>query len=176
MENTSLRIPHDLGGGMVDTRAEIMPIFDYQHALAPTQRLTSNVTLTGNSTAINRTVKIVDEFGDPLPGAHVYFDQNSGTTTNFDGIASISGDGNREIYISYVGFKPAKYHFNTLPSTVKLLMDGDLGEVVITAPAKATAIDSRVPKYLFPAIGGIALLLILMSMAGNESGPKEVTL
>ena len=179
MENSSLRIPQELGGGMIDTRSTIQPVFDYQHALAPIQRLSATVptaTATVTATAINRTVKVVDEFGDPLPGAHIYFSQNSGTTTNFDGIASLSGDGNREVHISYVGFKPAKYLFKSLPSTVKLIMDSELGEVFITAPAKSAAIDSKVPKYLFPAIGGIALLLILMSMAGSQSGPKEVTL
>lgn len=170
MEPTLLRIPQELGGGTVSTRTTIKPISNYN--TAPTTSLTSTAVSTA---AINKTVKVVDEFGNPLPGAHIYFTQNSGVTTDFNGIASLSGDGSKEVTISYVGFKPAKYVFKSLPFTVKLEMDNELGEVLITAPAKAAATDSKVPKYLFPAIGGIAFLLIMMSMAGG-SNPKEVTL
>lgn len=151
MKEITYKIPSELGGGL-------------------------GVYSTGST--VTRTVKIVDEFGDPLPGAHIYFGQNSGTTTDFNGLASLSGEEDREVTISYVGFKSQKFPFGSLPSRVQLTMDSDLGEVIITAPsaAKAAASDSRVPKYLFPAIGGIALLLMLMSLGSPSPEPKEITL
>lgn len=130
------------------------------------------VTATVNATAMTtKTVKVLDETGAPLPGANVYFNSTSGTTTDFDGFASLSNaDPTKIVTISYMGFNSQSFRLKDLPSAVKLVPGETLGEVIVTAPAPKKGL----PKYLIPAIGGVALLLILMS-AGNPS-PKEVTL
>ncbi len=161
---TNLEIPSELGGGSIER-----PIVEPVLSLQPKQTLSYS-----SPEKITRTVRVLDDQGSPLPGAHVYFDQNAGTTTSFNGTASITGEPDREVYISYMGFSPAGYTLRNLPSTVKLAAGESLDEVIITAPAKAAKTDSKVPKYLFPAVGGVALLLILMSM--GSPAPKEVTL
>ena len=140
------------------------PIFRTTSAPAPTTKITRNV-------------RVLDDQGTPIPGAHVYFNQNTGTTTNFNGQASISStDPNKKVYITFVGFEAQGFRLADLPATVTMKAGETLKEVVITAPSGRKT-DSKVPKYLFPAIGGIALLAILMSMAGGKgSTPKKVTL
>lgn len=132
------------------------------------------------SSPVTKTVKIVDEYGDPLPGAHIFFDKNNGTTTDFDGFATISSnEGSRELTISFMGFNAQKFRIDQLPSKVRLEPGESLGEVIITSKPKPTPMktDSQVPKYLFPAIGGLALLLILMqSTNGGSNAPKKVNL
>lgn len=164
LDNKLVRIPDDMGGGYLP-----------QPKAEPVQTVYKTTTV--NSSAITRTVRVVDDYGTPIPGAHVYFDQKTGTTTNFNGEASISADsGNKKVYISYVGFAPQGFTLQNLPSTVKMTAGETLDEVIIDAPKKTAAkSDSKVPKYLFPAIGATALLLILMN-AGSPTKPKEVTL
>ena len=165
LENNLVRIPSDLGGGYLPVKPKLEPAQPVIQTL-------------NRTSPVSRTVRVVDEYGTPLPGAHVYFDQNDGATTNFNGEASISDeDPNRKVYVSFVGFEPQGFTLQNLPSTVKLTAGETLNEVIIDAPAKKTAAgsDSKVPKYLFPAIGGVALLLILMN-AGSPTPPKEVTL
>ena len=166
----NLQIPADLGGGSI-TRKTTEPVLsttNYKPVLEP-------VRMTATATVVSKKVRVLDDQGTPLPGAHVYFDQNEGTATNFNGEAELSStDPNRKVYISYVGFEPKAFTLQSLPATVRLSPGETLEEVVIDAPAKAAKSDSNVPKYLFPAIGGVALLLILMSM--GSPAPKEVTL
>ena len=162
-----LEVPSELGGGSIQ-RPLAETVVPSGYTAQPRQ------TLSLAPEKITRTVRVLDDQGTPLPGAHVYFDNSSGTTTNFNGTASITGEPDREVYVSYIGFSPSGYTLRNLPSTVKLTPGESLDEVVITAPAKAAKTDSKVPKYLFPAIGGVALLLILMSM--GSPAPKEVTL
>ena len=166
LDNNLVRIPDDLGGGYLP-KPTVEPII---------KPVVKPVNLTGSS-PVSRTVRVVDDYGTPLPGAHVYFSQNSGTTTNFNGEASISSeDPNKKVYVSYTGFSPQGFTLKSLPSTVKLTAGETLDEVIIDAPTKTAAgSDSKVPKYLFPAIGATALLLILMN-AGSPTKPKEVTL
>lgn len=118
-----------------------------------------------------KTVKVTDEFGTPLPGAHVYFTQNNGTTTDFNGNASLSSNsGAIQTHISYMGFKTQTYPFNALPATVKLQPAANaLNEVVVTAPSG----KKEVPKYLFPALGAAALLLIVMSIGSPPAQPPN---
>ena len=162
-----LRIPEDLGGGRISHE----PISPVRHYLKPEPIIQDPVMQTFESNSVtHKTIKVTDEQGMPLPGAHVYFDHNSGETTNFDGFASLSSsDADKIVTISYVGFQPQRFPLNDLPSVVQLTPGEILDEVVVTAPGK-----DGVPKYLFPAIGGVALLLILMASSGGSSKPQIV--
>ena len=165
------RIPEEYGGGTFYTRPIVEPVLSPSY-----QPVNEPIRMTAVSTKTTRKVRVTDDQGTPLPGAHVYFDQNNGTTANFNGEATVSStDPSRKVYISYVGFEPKGFRLQDLPSSVRLSPGEMLNEVIVDAPAKAAKTDSQVPKYLFPAIGGIALLAILMSM-GSPAAPKEVTL
>lgn len=130
----------------------------------------SNYQTTGAST-ITRQTMVVDEFGNPLQRAHVYFSQNNGTTTNAKGIAFLTGSPGQTVTISYVGMGTKQFSLENLPPKITLIMQANqMDEVVVTSKKK-----KETPKYLWPAIGGVAALLILMSI-GSENEPKKVTL
>jgi len=117
---------------------------------------------------VTKTVQVVDERDNPLEGAHLTF-SGKGSTTNANGIANIVTSASDKISISYVGKEPDYYQVGNLPSKIIMIDQVEsLGEVVINSPKK-----NGTPKYLFPALGATALLLLLMSI-GPE--PKEVTL
>jgi len=129
----------------------------------------TDVQITGTN-SITKQTKVVDEFGNPLEKAHVYFSQNKGTTTNANGIAFLTGNPSQTVSISYVGMGTKQFSLETLPPKITLIMQANqMDEVVVTSKKKET------PKYLWPAIGGVAALLILMSI-GSENEPKKVTL
>jgi hypothetical protein len=112
-----------------------------------------------------KQIKIVDEFNNPLVGAHVK-QTGRGSSTGKDGIAYIHNDYGPAT-ISYVGTKTQTHSFNSIPAKVVMKMDS-LDEVVVQSNPK-----QETPKYLWPAIGFTVGLLILMSV-GSE--PKKVTL
>lgn len=120
---------------------------------------------------ITRSIKVVDEFGYPVSGAHIYFSPNNGTSTNSNGTAALTGDPFSTINISFIGKTTEQYTFQNVPKTVVLLEEFySLDEVVITAPK----IKKETPNYVFPALGAAALLLVLMSL-GSGPSPKEIT-
>lgn len=118
---------------------------------------------------INKYTNVYDEFGDPLKGAHLAIGKYIGTTTNSNGYAELTANGDAVVRVSYVGKVPQYYKLVDLPKKITLKMES-LDEVVVEAPKKAA---KKPPKYLVPAIGGALLLIALMSF-GSE--PKEVTL
>lgn len=119
---------------------------------------------------ITKSVRILDDQGTPLPGVHVFFDQQTGTVTDFNGVATLSAnDAASQVYITHVGFSPVAYAFKDLPVTVQLTSGESLNEVIIDAAKKNS-------KYLIPAaIGGAALLIFLLTR-GKKKEPKKVTL
>ena len=128
----------------------------------------TDVQITGTN-SITRQTKVVDEFGNPLEKAHVYFSQNNGTTTNANGTAFITGAPSQTVTVSYVGMGTKQFSLEHLPPKITLIMQANqMDEVVVTS-------KKETPKYLWPAIGGVAALLILMSI-GSENEPKKVTL
>lgn len=125
---------------------------------------------------ITVTVRVVDEFGNPVDRAHLFISKSNGAVTNSNGFASITGNAYDSLTISHMGKKPEKFTLQNTPKELVLREDfADLDEVIITAAGRPKPVpDAPMPKYLIPAVGGFALLLILMSMAGSE--PKEITL
>ncbi len=121
-------------------------------------------------------VRVINEFGEPLRNAHIFTSKSNGTTTNSSGSATLTGDAYATVTISHIGKKPMQYTLQNTPSEVILKADYQgLDEVVITAPkAPGVKPDAPLPKYLIPAIGGLALLAILMSASGSK--PQNVTL
>lgn len=119
-------------------------------------------------TPITRTIRVIDEFGQPLYGAHVILSSTQGTTTNDKGIATITGDAYSKVRITFIGKTVEEHMLQNVPATVMLYEDFEsLDAVVITS-------RPNTPSYLFPALGAAALLLVLMSLGGEE--PKKVTL
>lgn len=113
---------------------------------------------------MRKTIKIVDEFDNPLSGAHV-IQTGRGSSTGNDGIAYINSE-NGGVTISYVGTQTQTRSFDAVPSKVIMKMES-LDEVTVMAKKEKT------PKYLVPAIGAGLLLIALMSF-GEET--KEITL
>lgn len=121
-------------------------------------------------------VRVMDEFGQPVRNAHVFTSKTNGATTNSNGYASLTGDAYATVTVSHVGKKPVQYTLQSTPTSVVLKEDyNSLDEVVITG-SKSPGIkpDASMPNYLVPAIGGLALLAILMSASGSK--PQNVTL
>ena len=119
---------------------------------------------------LTRSTRIVDEFNNPLEGVNIYWENGTkGTSTDANGEATIVTPVDQKVTISYVGKYSDTYQASKLPPKI-IMMDEvqTLGEVVITNKPK-----NKTPKYLWPALGGTALLFILMSL-GSE--PKKVTL
>lgn len=121
---------------------------------------------------ITKYTNVVNEFGEPLQGAHLAIGSYIGTTTNNSGFGELTANGDAIVRVSYVGTQPQAYKLLDLPKRITLKMES-LDEVVITAPKKTTNTMDKTPKYLIPAIGAGLLLIALMSF-GEEA--KEVTL
>lgn len=119
---------------------------------------------------ISKSTRVVDERDKPLEGAHIYWENGTkGTTTNANGEANLVTPVDQKVTISFVGKYKDNYQVSQLPPKI-IMMDKiqTLGEVVLTNKPKSTT-----PKYLWPALGATALLMIVMSL-GSE--PKKVTL
>ena len=124
------------------------------------EKIIPNLLSVGLGYSATRQVKVVDEFGSPLSKAHVFFSENNGTATNAGGYAFLTGDSEAIVNLSYMGKKTKKFKFGDLPPVVTLNEDfSELPEVVVTAKKK-----DETPKYLWPAIGATAGLMILMSI------------
>lgn len=115
-----------------------------------------------------KKIQVVDEFDTPLVGAHVR-QNNKGAATLRNGVTYLNSDYPGDIVISYVGTQTQVHSFDSVPEKVIMKMES-LNEVVVTAKKP----ESQMPKYLIPAIGATALLLILMS--SSSGSPKKVTL
>lgn len=121
-------------------------------------------------------VRVMDEFGYPISNAHVFTSEKNGSITNSNGYASLTGNAYDLVTVSYVGKKPLQYTLQNTPREVVLFESFEsLDEVTIVGPKKPPIKpDPALPKYLIPAIGGLALLAILMSSNGPD--PLKVTL
>lgn len=171
----------DLITDPVLTREPVKTVLDPVYKPEPVYQEPTKVTAPVQTTApivsakIAKTVRILDDQGTPVPGVHVFFDQQSGTVTNFNGEATISGDGTRKVYITHVGFEPRSYALKDLPASLNLTPGESLAEVIIDAPAKVAETVKKHSKYLIPAaIGGAALLIFLLTRKNKT--PKKVTL
>ncbi len=120
--------------------------------------------------------RVMDEFGSPIFNAHVFTSPSNGATTNSNGYAELTGNAYDNVTVSYVGKTPIRFTLQNTPREVVLFESFEsLDEVVVMAPRKPTVkTDPSLPKYLIPAIGGVALLMILMS--ASSSSPEKVTL
>lgn len=125
---------------------------------------------------ITINTRVTDEFGSPVANAHLSIPNGNGATTNSNGYASLTGNAYDLLTISHVGKTSAQFTLQETPRLVELKERYEnLDEVVITAKNKPIITDPSLPKYFIPAIGGLALLMILMS-ASSSSKPEKVTL
>ena len=90
--------------------------------------------------AQNLTVrgKIIDENGEPLPGAGIVIEgTTTGTTTDSDGNFTITVKPNAVLVASFIGFEPTSLKIGTsAPANLKITLKEDrnlLNEVVVTA-------------------------------------------
>ena len=94
----------------------------------------SVISLNGSSITISG--KVVDESGNPLPGASIYDSSNTivGTTTDLDGDFSLDIGYMSTVKISYMGFESKIFHAGSVPKTIRLIPgDNRLNEIVLTA-------------------------------------------
>jgi len=93
------------------------------------------------------TGSVIDETGEPLPGASIVEEGTSnGTTTDFDGKFSLTTKSTQgSLIISFVGYSNKQIGFNSSGSlgVVQLASDNTLEEVVVTA--YSIAIDRKTP-------------------------------
>jgi len=115
-----------------------------------------------------KRIQVVDEFDNPLVGAHV-LQNDKGSVTQWNGVTYINSSYPGKVIISYVGTESQTHSFDSIPEKIIMKMES-LNEVHIVANKP----DSGMPKYLIPAIGATAALLILMS--ASSGSPKKVTL
>jgi len=94
----------------------------------------SVISLNGSSITISG--KVVDESGNPLPGASIYDPANTivGTTTDLDGNFSLDIGYMSTVKISYMGFESKIFRAGSVPKTIRLIpSDNRLNEIVLTA-------------------------------------------
>ncbi|MFD2827175.1 carboxypeptidase-like regulatory domain-containing protein [Leeuwenhoekiella polynyae] len=119
---------------------------------------------------MQKRIKIIDSFGDPLPWANIVTAQGKGTISDDEGFATVEAStGNQQITISFIGFQTRTMTFNNLPDRVILEPDvNQLDPVVITAPKKKEKTD-----WATYASIGIGVISILIALSGNDE-PQEV--
>ena len=93
------------------------------------------------------TGTVVDEMGEPLPGASIVENgTTNGTTTDFDGIFNLKTKATQgTLTVSFVGFTNKELAFNSSGDLglIQLTSDNKLKEVVVTA--YSIAIDRKTP-------------------------------
>jgi len=135
-----------------------------------------NVISLGRST-IKITGKVVDNLGNPLPGASIFDTPNTiiGTTTDLDGNFSLDVGYMAMIKISYMGFDTKLFRADSIPKTIQLVpSDNQLNEIVLTAK-KPTSLNN-IFKSTGSKIGLAALflggLLLLTNPKKSSKGLK----
>jgi len=135
-----------------------------------------NVISLGRST-IKIIGKVVDDFGNPLPGASIFDIPNTiiGTTTDLDGNFSLDVGYMAIIKISYMGFDSKIFRAGSIPKTIQLIpSDNQLNEIVLTAK-KPTSLNN-IFKTTGSKIGLAALflggLLLLTNPKKSSKGLK----
>ncbi|WP_052752947.1 VIT domain-containing protein [Kordia zhangzhouensis] len=88
-----------------------------------------------NTTRPNTITGIVlDDEGEPLPGANVYIiEENRGTTTDFDGKFTLQGAEGMMLRIAYVGFEAVDVPASATEMRIQLKGNAVLDEVVVVA-------------------------------------------
>ncbi len=118
-----------------------------------------NVISLGKPT-IRITGKVVDDLGNPLPGANIFDTGNTivGTSTNFDGDFSLDVGYMATIKISYMGFDSKTFRADSTPKTIQLSpSDNRLNEIVLMAKKPKSL--SHIFKSTGSKIGLAALFL-----------------
>ena len=99
--------------------------------------------LTTRAVVARITGKVVDENGDPLPGATVMVKGTSeGVVTNAEGVFVIEADMGSTLVISYLGFTTQEVAVTSVTLDVKLAADAStLGELVVVGYGDQTKAD-----------------------------------
>ncbi|WP_281990508.1 hypothetical protein [Aquimarina aggregata] len=121
------------------------------------------------TTMAEKTVTVLDEKGQPLPGVHVIGTKN--TITDAKGQVLISTDGVTPITFTHVGKVTEKIPFNQLPTTL-VLMDvvESLGDVIINVAKK----ESNLWIWM-SAVGYSAVLIANAQEKPKKTAPKKKT-
>ncbi len=78
-------------------------------------------------TAITVTGKVIDENGEPLPGAYVLISgTKNGTSTDADGRFSITAKQTDQLEIQFLGYGSSTVHASSKPLTIRLMPDKSL--------------------------------------------------
>ena len=115
-----------------------------------------------------KKIQVVDEFDTPLVGAHV-IQNDKGSATQWNGVTYINSSYSGNVVISYVGTETQTHSFDSIPEKIIMKMESLKAVNIVANKTK-----SEMPKYLIPAIGATAALIILMS--ASSGSPKKVTL
>ncbi len=94
------------------------------------------------------TGKVLDEDGEPLPGASIVVKGTStGTTTDFDGNYSINASAGDVLVVSYIGFTTKEVAVNGSTINVTLIAGVELSEAIVIGSRNPnrTATESSVP-------------------------------
>jgi len=124
-----------------------------------------------NGSFITVTGKVIDDLGNPLPGASVFNPTNTivGTTTDFNGAFSLKIGYMSTVKVSYMGFDSKLFRAGSIPKTIQLSASNNLlNEIVLTTPKKKS-----VTKTIFKSTGiklGLAALFLGGLLLGN---PKK---
>lgn len=114
-----------------------------------------------------KRIQVVDEFDNPLVGAHV-LQNDKGSVTQWNGVTYINSSYPGNVIISYVGTQTQTHSFDSIPEKITMKMES------LNAVHIETNKPTETPKYLIPALGATAALLIIMS--ASSGSPKKVTL
>lgn len=83
--------------------------------------------------------KVVDESGEPIVGASVYFNDKNATLTDLNGNFSLPKNDGQKIFVKYIGFQPKVVDVKEDTNVIQLQSENlALNEVVVTGYGKKT--------------------------------------
>lgn len=122
-----------------DDNIIVLPKTTSQIASATTTKSDKINTTNGIETKKLITGKVIDESGEPIVGASVYFDDKNGTITDLNGNFSLPKIDGQKIIVKYIGFQPKVVDINEDTNIIQLHTDNlALNEVVVTGYGRKT--------------------------------------
>ena len=126
-----------------------------------------------NGSFITISGKVVDESGNPLPGASVFDPANTiaGTSSGLDGSFSLNAGSMSSIKISYMGYDSKLFRAGSVPKTVQLNPRmNNLNEVVLTAKKEKKVISIFKTTGFKLGLAALFLGTVLLKGSKNNKG------
>lgn len=113
---------------------------------------------------------VVDEYKNPLPGAHIYVGNTAKTITAANGAFMVEALPTAIIHVTYIGYKNKTFQAKSVPHTVVLEPEFTaLDEVIVSADP-----NNNVKKAGFNWFFGLLLIGFTVAALSKKDKPKPV--